>query len=81
MQIQILGTGCARCKALAENAEKAVREFGLDAEIVKVTEIKEIMRFKVLMTPGLAINGQLKAAGRVVSPDDIKKLLVEAVGN
>jgi len=80
MKIQILGTGCAKCKALTENAEKAVRELGIDAEIVKVTEIKEIMQFNVLMTPGLVIDGQVKAAGRVVSPDDIKKLLVEAGG-
>jgi len=80
MLIQILGTGCAKCKTLTENTEKAVRELGIDAEIVKVTEIKEIMRFNVLMTPGLVIEGQVKAAGRVLSPDDIKKLLVEAGG-
>lgn len=80
MKIQILGTGCAKCKSLTENTEKAVKELGIDAEIEKVTEIKEIMQFNVMMTPGLVIDGQVKAAGRVVSPDDIKKLLVEAVG-
>ena len=80
MKIQILGTGCTKCKALTENVEKAVRELGLDAEIEKVTGIREIMQFKVLMTPGLVIEGQVKAAGRVVSPDEIKKLLVEAGG-
>lgn len=80
MKIQILGTGCAKCKTLTENTEKAVRELGIEAEIVKVTEIKEIMQFNVLMTPGLVIDGQVKVAGRVVSPDDIKKLLVEAGG-
>lgn len=81
MKIQILGTGCAKCKTLTENTEKAVRELGIEAEIVKVTEIKEIMQFNVLMTPGLVIDGQVKAAGRVVSSDDIKKLLVEVGGN
>lgn len=80
MKIQILGTGCAKCKSLTENTEKAVKELGIDAEIEKVTEIKEIMQFNVMMTPGLVIDGQVKAAGRVVSPDDIKKFLVEAVG-
>lgn len=80
MKIQILGTGCAKCKTLTENTERAVRELGMEADIVKVTEIKEIMQFNVLMTPGLVIDGQVKAAGRVVSSDDIKKLLVEAGG-
>lgn len=80
MKIQILGTGCAKCKALTKNVQQAMRELGLDAEIVKVMEIREIMQFKVLMTPGLVIEGQVKAAGRVVSPDEIKKLLVEAGG-
>jgi small redox-active disulfide protein 2 len=76
MIIQILGTGCARCKALTSNVERAVQELGVNAEIVKVTEIKEIMRFNVLMTPGLAIDGLVKAAGRVPSSDEIKELLV-----
>jgi small redox-active disulfide protein 2 len=80
MKIHILGAGCTKCKALTENTEKAVRELGIDAEIVKVTEIKEIMRFNVLMTPGLVIDGQVKVAGRVLSPDDIKKMLIEAGG-
>ena len=75
-RIQILGTGCAKCKALAENARKAVEEAGVEAEIEKVEDIKEIMKFNILMTPGLVIDGQVKAAGRVLSPEDIKKLLV-----
>ena len=75
-RIQILGTGCAKCKTLAENARKAVEEAGVEAEIEKVEDIKEIMKFKILMTPGLVIDGEVKAAGRVQSPEDIKKLLV-----
>ena len=78
MKIQILGTGCPRCKALASNAEKAVRELGLDAEIEKVTGIQDILKFEILMTPGLVIERKVKAAGRVPSTDEIKALL--AVG-
>lgn len=75
-KIQILGTGCAKCKTLAENAKKAVELTGVNAEIEKVEDIKEIMKFNVLMTPGLVIDGEVKAAGRVLSSEDIKKLLV-----
>ncbi|NLT66403.1 MAG: thioredoxin family protein [Acidobacteria bacterium] len=78
MKIQVLGTGCPRCKALASNAEKAVRELGLNAEIEKVTGIQEILKFEILMTPGLVIDGKVRAAGRVPSPDEIKQLLVES---
>ena len=52
MKVQILGTGCSRCKTLTANAEKAVQELGLDAEIEKVTDIQDIMKFQILMTPG-----------------------------
>ncbi|MCX5758044.1 MAG: thioredoxin family protein [Candidatus Hydrogenedentes bacterium] len=80
MKIQILGTGCAKCKTLLENTRKAVEESGVDAEIEKVQEIKEIMKFNILMTPGLAIDGEVKAAGRVLSADDIKKLILASGG-
>lgn len=76
MKIQILGTGCAKCKTLYENTKKAVDETGVAAEIEKVEDIKEIMEFNVLMTPGFVLDGKVKAAGRVLSPNDIKKLLV-----
>ena len=75
-RIQILGTGCEKCKTLAENARRAVEDAGVEAMIEKVEDIKEIMKFKILMTPGLVIDGEVKAAGRVLSPEDIKKLLV-----
>jgi len=80
MKIQILGTGCARCKTLASNAEKAVKELGVNAEIEKVTSIEDILKFEILMTPGLVIDGQVKAAGRVPSTDEIKELLVSGKG-
>jgi arsenite methyltransferase len=80
-KIQILGTGCARCKMLTANAEKAVQELGLQTEIEKVTDIKDIMKFQILMTPGLVIDGKIKAAGRIPSPEQIKQMLLEAGGN
>lgn len=80
MKIQILGTGCTKCRTLAENAKAAVAELGVPIEIQKIEDIREIMQFQILMTPGLAIDGQVKAAGRVLGVEDIKKLLVAAGG-
>jgi small redox-active disulfide protein 2 len=75
MKIQILGTGCGKCKMLTANAEKAVQELGLHVEIEKVTEIEEIMKFQILMTPGLVIDGKIKVAGRVPTVDELKTIL------
>jgi len=75
-KIQILGTGCPKCKKLAENAEAAAKALGLELEIEKVKDINEIMKFGVMMTPALAIDGQVKTVGKVVSPDEIKKMLM-----
>lgn len=75
MKIQILGTGCPKCKALTANAQQAVGELGIDAEIEKIEDIREIMKFNILMTPGLAIDGEVKSAGKVLSPQEIKALL------
>ena len=74
-KIQILGTGCAKCKKLTEHAEKAAQELGIDYEIEKVTDIMEITRFGVMMTPGLVIDGKVKTTGKVVSVEEVKKLL------
>jgi small redox-active disulfide protein 2 len=74
-KIQILGTGCAKCAKLTENAEKAAKELGVEAEVEKVTDIKKIMKYGVMMTPGLAIDGEVKAVGKVLSVEEIKKLL------
>ena len=75
-KIQILGTGCAKCKALAENARKAIEETGVEAEVEKIEQIQEIMKFNVLSTPGLVIDGEVKATGRVLSSDEIGKFLL-----
>ncbi len=74
-KLQILGTGCAKCKVLAENTEAAANELNLECELVKVTDINEIMSFGVMATPALAVDGEVKVSGRVPSVDEIKKIL------
>jgi small redox-active disulfide protein 2 len=76
MIIQVLGTGCTRCKTLFENAQKAVTELGVDALVEKIEDIQQIMAFEILMMPGLVIDGVVKAAGRVPSAEDIKQLIL-----
>ncbi len=75
MKVQILGTGCPKCKQLEANARAAVEELGLDYELEKVSDINEIMKFGIMMTPGLAVDGVVKSAGKLLSVEDIKKLL------
>lgn len=75
VRIQVLGTGCPKCKQLMKNVEKAVGEMGIEAEIEKVDKIPEIIKFGIMTTPGLAIEGKVKSAGKVLSAEDIKKLL------
>ena len=74
-KIQILGTGCPKCKALTQNAETAAKEMGIECQIEKVTEINEIMKFGVMMTPALVIDGQVKVVGKILSPEQIKAML------
>ncbi len=75
MKIQILGTGCPKCKKLAENAEAAAKELGIDHDLEKVTNINEIMQFGVMMTPALVIDGQVKLVGKAPDVEELKKLL------
>jgi small redox-active disulfide protein 2 len=75
MKIQILGTGCPKCKTLFANAEAAVKEAGIEADVVKIEQITEIMKFGVMTTPALAIDGQVKSSGRVLSAAAIQDLL------
>lgn len=75
MKIQILGTGCPKCKKLTENAEAAAKEAGADYTLEKVTDINDIMAFGVMMTPALVIDGEVKTVGKVPSVADIKALL------
>ena len=74
MKIEILGTGCLKCTRLFENAKQAVSEANLEAEVLKVQDINEITKFGVMVTPALAINGEVKSTGKLLSPDEIKQL-------
>ncbi len=74
-KIQILGTGCAKCVKLAANTEEAARQAGVEIDLEKVTDIKEIMNYGVMMTPGLVVDGVVKSVGKVLSPEEIKKFL------
>lgn len=74
-KIQILGTGCPKCKKLAENAESAAKELKLEFEVEKVTDISEMMKFGVMVTPALVVDGQVKVVGKVPSAEQIKQML------
>jgi len=74
-KIQILGTGCPKCKKLTESAEAAAKDLGIEYTLEKVTDIEKIMSYGVMMTPALAVDGQVKISGRVPSVDEVKKLL------
>lgn len=75
-KLQVLGTGCPKCERLAQNAETAAKELGIEYEIEKVTDINKIMQFGVMMTPALAVEGEVKVVGKVPTTDEIKKMLV-----
>ena len=75
IKLQILGTGCPKCKKLAENTEAAAKALGVEYEIEKVTDINKIMKFGVMMTPALAIDGKVKVVGKVISVEEIKSLI------
>ncbi len=75
MKIEILGMGCPKCKKLYENVQAATKELNVTAEIVKVEDINKITEYAIWATPALAIDGEVKAAGKVLSVDEIKPLL------
>jgi len=75
MKIEILGTGCPKCKKLFENAQEAVKNLGTGADVVKVEDIQQIMNAGVMITPAIAVDGEVKSAGKVLSADEIKKII------
>ncbi|WP_432406479.1 thioredoxin family protein [Wukongibacter sp. M2B1] len=75
MNIKILGSGCKKCTTLYELAQEAAKEAGVNADIEKVTEFKDILAYGVIKTPGLVIDGDLKISGRVPSKNEMKKLI------
>lgn len=75
MKIEVLGTGCPKCEKTMANAEKAVEELGIDAEVIKVYDLQEITQRGVAMTPALAVDGELKVSGHIPSVEEIKRML------
>lgn len=75
MKIEILGIGCPKCKQLTENAEAALKELDICAEIVKVTDIGKITDHGVMMTPALVVDGKIVSSGKVLSKDEIRGIL------
>jgi small redox-active disulfide protein 2 len=79
MKIEIMGPGCYKCQTLAANAKAAADKLGAPYELVKVTQIKDIMQRGVMMTPALALNGEVKSAGKVLSEAEVTMLLTSAM--
>ena len=77
LEIKILGTGCPKCKSLDKVTRKVVEEAGLEANIEKVEDIMEIMKFGIISTPGLVVNGEVKVSGRLPSEKEIKSLITQ----
>lgn len=78
MKVQILGSGCQRCKLLKEHAREAIAATGVEAELVEITSIEDIMAMGVMSTPGFAIDGKVKSAGRVLTKDQVAEFLKAA---
>ncbi len=77
MKIEILGTGCPKCKKLTELVEEAVSELGISAEIIKVTDINKIIDYGVMVTPALVIDGNVKVAGKIPGKEEIIRWIKE----
>ncbi len=76
MKIKILGTGCPKCKQLEENAKKAVKNAGIEnCEIQKITDLNDIMEYNVMMTPALVVDEEVKSTGKVLTPEEIVKII------
>ncbi len=76
MKIQVMGPGCAKCNQVAEYAEIAAKELGVDYEIVKITDFNDMMKLGVMMTPALAVDDAVKCVGKVPSVEEIKEMLI-----
>ena len=80
MEIKVLGTGCAKCMQLEKTVKEAVKELGIDAKIEEVKDIKKIMQYPILTTPGLVIDGKVVCSGKIPSKDEVKKYITSASG-
>lgn len=79
LTIKVLGSGCANCKRLEQIAHKVVDEMALEAEIIKVTDYKDIMAYNILSTPGLVVNEKLVSYGRIPTPAEVSTWLADAL--
>lgn len=75
MEIKVLGSGCSKCKKLEENVKKAVAEKGVDIQVTKVEDFKEIMKYGVMQTPALVFDEKVVSVGRILTVDEITKLI------
>jgi len=75
MKIEVLGPGCPRCQATEKNVREAVSDLGIDAEISKVQDIKEIMKYGILSTPGVVVDGEVKVSGKIPTVEEVKTVL------
>jgi small redox-active disulfide protein 2 len=75
-RVQVLGPGCPGCDEFAKNAEAAIAGLGIEATVEKITEVERILEFDVLVTPALAVDGEVRAVGKVLSPDEIRGFLL-----
>jgi len=76
MKIEILGTGCPKCKQLTANAEEAVKLAGVSAEVVKVTDLDKITDYGVMMTPAVVIDGKVVSSGKLLSVEEVRKIII-----
>ncbi len=81
LHLQILGTGCSKCEKLAQNAETAARELGMEFTLEKIGEITRILEFDVIQTPGLVVDGRVRCSGTVPTVEEIKRMLLEPSRN
>ena len=81
MEIKVVGTGCASCKKLEESVRAVVAENNIDAEIIKMTDIMEIAKSGILITPGLIIDGKIKLSGKLPEKSEVEKIILEAKNN
>jgi small redox-active disulfide protein 2 len=78
MEIKVLGAGCAKCRAVEKEVKEVLAELGIDAEVEEVRDMARIMEHKVMITPGLVINGKVVSSGHVPSKKDIRRMIEEA---
>ena len=81
LTIKILGSGCANCKRLEQIAHKIVKEMQLEAEVIKVTDYNDILKYNIISTPGLVINEKVVSSGRIPSPAEVTTFLTSALSN